>query len=477
MQEAICHLKGWYQAALEMQAKPCYHTMEHQTSEQVDLYMRRASPGNPLPINYSPIEISNNAPSDDEIRLATSKLSNGQAAGASKMRAKHVKDWLRGVRWDEDVEGQGAPGNGDHWRLFAHLVQATRTYGIVPCQLLWIIVVLIPKGGGDYCGIGLLEPIWKVIERIINCRLDSIQLHDSLHSCCHQCRTGTTIIEAKLVQQLSYLELQPFYGVFLDFRKAFDMMDREQCLMTLEGYGAGPWMIQLICGFWWDAIMVCRAAGNYGTTFKAGRGVTRGGPLSAKLFNILVDAVVCKWVRQLKEDGDYEECELAVLTATFFAIFYVNDMYLASWNAGFLQHMLTLLVNLFQQVGLRTNTNKTQTMICTPGWIWTQLPTKSYRWMQRGRVTAAEWNSRDVQCYQCGKGMKAGSLGRHLADVHDIYQQTVVTKDLLEDHPPRNVHSQRPIEWQRPVMPLPRVRGTAPGQLNDAATLQGRAPS
>jgi hypothetical protein len=32
--------------------------------------------------------------------------------------------------------------------------------------------------------------------------------------------------------------------------------------------------------------------------------------------------------------------------------------------------------------------------------------------------------------------MKAGSLGRHLADVHDIYQQTVVTKDLLEDRPP-----------------------------------------
>jgi hypothetical protein len=32
--------------------------------------------------------------------------------------------------------------------------------------------------------------------------------------------------------------------------------------------------------------------------------------------------------------------------------------------------------------------------------------------------------------------MKTGSLGRHLADVHDIYQQTVVTKDLLEDRPP-----------------------------------------
>jgi hypothetical protein len=28
VQEAFCHLKGWYRAAIEMQAKPCYHTME-----------------------------------------------------------------------------------------------------------------------------------------------------------------------------------------------------------------------------------------------------------------------------------------------------------------------------------------------------------------------------------------------------------------------------------------------------------------
>jgi hypothetical protein len=179
-QEAFHHLKGWYQAVSEMQAKPCYHTMKRQTSEQVDLYTRRASPGNPLPINYGPIKINNDAPSDKEIWLATSELSNGRAAGASRMRAKHVKDWLRGIRWEEDAKDQGAPGDGDNWQLFAHLVQATWTYGIIPRQILWIIVVLIPKGDRDYHGIGLLEPIWKVIKQIIGCRLNSIQLHDSL---------------------------------------------------------------------------------------------------------------------------------------------------------------------------------------------------------------------------------------------------------------------------------------------------------
>lgn len=42
--------------------------------------------------------------------------------------------------------------------------------------------------------------------------------------------------------------------------------------------------------------MVCRANRKYGTPFRAGRGVTQGGHLLAKLFNILVDAVALEWL-------------------------------------------------------------------------------------------------------------------------------------------------------------------------------------
>jgi hypothetical protein len=203
--------------------------------------------------------------------------------------------------------------------------------------------------------------------------------------------------------------------------------------MVLEGYGDGPRMIRLICGFWHDAIMVCRAAGNYGTAFKAGRGVTQGGPLSARLFNIMVDAVIREWIQQLQVDGDYKKREFAEYMATFFAIFYVDDAYLASWDAEFLQYVLTHLVHLFERIGLRMNMTKTQTMICTPGKIRTQLSTESYCWMQQGQVSVSKWNSCNVECRQCGKVLKASSLGCHLADVHDIYLQAVVAKELLED--------------------------------------------
>jgi hypothetical protein len=86
----------------------------------------------------------------------------------------------------------------------------------------------------------------------------------------------------------------------------------------------------------------------------------------------------------LREGREYEEDKLLEMMATFFAIFYVDDVYLASQDAGFLQHALDAFVELFERVGLQTNTSKTLTMICTPGRIRTQLPTESYWQMQHG---------------------------------------------------------------------------------------------
>jgi hypothetical protein len=200
-----------------------------------------------------PVKICNNPPHDGEIRDAVVQLSNRRAAGASGMHAEDVKEWLFGIRDEEDPEMPENESGGDNWRLFVQLVQVTWTHGIIHRQLLWSIVVLIPKGGGDFRGIGLLEPCWKVLEQIMDLRLGSINLHDTLHGCLTQRGTGTACIKAKLAQQLLYLELQPFYGVFLDLKKAFDAMDRERCNMILEGYGVGLRMVRLIQNYWCDA--------------------------------------------------------------------------------------------------------------------------------------------------------------------------------------------------------------------------------
>jgi len=61
---------------------------------------------------------------------------------------------------------------------------------------------------------------------VIDKRLEVIALHDSLHGCRTGRGTGTVVIKAKLTQQLAHIEQTPFYGVFIDLKKAFDAMDR-----------------------------------------------------------------------------------------------------------------------------------------------------------------------------------------------------------------------------------------------------------
>ncbi len=265
-------------------------------------------------------------------------------------------------------------------------------------------------------------------------RLNVIKLHKSLHGCQNSRGTGTAIIKAKLAQQLAHLEQRPFFGVFLDLKKAFDSMDRDQCLLVLEGYGAGPNMRRLICHFWENVQMVCHASGNYGVPFKAGRRFTQGGPLSAKLFNILVDAVAREWFVRLQREGstDHDAEYLTELMRSFFTIFYVNDAYFASCDPVFLQMAFDIVVKIFEHVGLETNRLKTQAMVCTPGRIRTQLPTASYHRMRLGFHMSVDWEARRVSCHHCGLKMQARSLPRHLATQHGVYQQIMVAEELLE---------------------------------------------
>ncbi len=62
------------------------------------------------------------------------------------------------------------------------MVQIIFEHGEIPVQMQWVIVVLIPKGGGDYRSIGLIEPVHKMVQLVVDGRLEIIDFHDCLHS-------------------------------------------------------------------------------------------------------------------------------------------------------------------------------------------------------------------------------------------------------------------------------------------------------
>ena len=115
--------------------------------------------------------------------------------------------------------------------------------------MLLTIVVLIPKRGGNYHGIGLVEVAWKMLEGVLDGRLKGVSLHDALHGFREKRECSTGIMEVKLLQQLAFIEQCPLYGVFLDLRKAYDAMDRSRCLKILQDCGIGFKTLRLIQRF------------------------------------------------------------------------------------------------------------------------------------------------------------------------------------------------------------------------------------
>ena len=108
-------------------------------------------------------------------------------------------------------------------------------------ELGWTMLVLIPNGDVDTRNIGLLEVVCKVMEMVIDNRINLVvQFHDVLHGFCAGRGTGTTIMELKLAQYLSNVEQDPLFLVFLELMKAHDNLDRGRLLQTLEVYGETP---------------------------------------------------------------------------------------------------------------------------------------------------------------------------------------------------------------------------------------------
>ena len=432
--------KRWYRAARDTPAQPSFQSMAKQTEEREELYSKVPPPGEPIPIGVTPYAVRDDEPDDAEVReVVRNRLKNGRAGGSSQICAEDIKGWLRGVEDEEDPETR-AEGAGDKWRLFVELIQLVWRTGEIPQQMLWTIIVLIPKGSsGDYRGIGLLEPFWKVVEGIMDVRLGIIEFHPFMHGFVKGRGCGTAGIEAKLAQQLAYLRQTPLYGIFIDLRKAYDAMDRDRCLEIMKGYGVGPNMLGLIRTFWDEQQLVCRAARRYGEPFQAFRGVTQGGPLSPKIFNIMVDAVVREWISQLLYEDGEEATELSDATAAslevglIVALLYADDAYIASTSRDILQDSMDILTDLFDRVGLRTNTEKTKVMTCVNEKIRLRQSEEVYRNQREGFHTERDWRNRRMDCDVCGMELSAQSLSSHLETQHGVFRSRVLDRDLVSE--------------------------------------------
>ena len=111
--------------------------------------------------------------------------------------------------------------------------------------------------------------------------------------------------------------------------------------------------------------MVARVGVYYGTAFQGARGVMPVDLLSPTIFNVVVEALVRKWVTVLISDAE-EQGERGKKGKHQYTIFYADNGMVSSSNPRWIHGAFNTLVVLFHRVGLKTNVGKTVGMVCRP---------------------------------------------------------------------------------------------------------------
>ena len=86
-----------------------------------------------------------------------------------------------------------------------------------------------------------------MVEAIIDTHLRaSISFHDVFHGFHTGRGMGTVILELKLAWELSRVNQDPLFLVFMDLRNSYNTVERGSLLTALEEYCAGPNMCRLL---------------------------------------------------------------------------------------------------------------------------------------------------------------------------------------------------------------------------------------
>ena len=110
--------------------------------------------------------------------------------------------------------------------------------------------------------------MYKLVSSIINSRISAkVKLDDAIHSFRALRGTSTAIMEAKLLVQLCSQSDIPFFMVFLDLKKAYDMLDRFWAMEVLKEYSVGNNLCRIIESQ--GDMMVPRQGGYYGRPLQA----------------------------------------------------------------------------------------------------------------------------------------------------------------------------------------------------------------
>jgi len=233
-----------------------------------------------------------------EVQEALRGLRNFKAPGVSGLLPEFYKIMI------DDVGDDGPPlaPTSPMQKVFATLVNLIWSEGYIPIGWTTDILVTVEKKGDlssrdGYRGVALIEIFIKVITRCASTRI-SMGLENNgriapeqagfrrREECMGQVLTLMEVVRRRNAKKLGTIIL------FIDFKKAYDLVPREALLYKLEACGVRGKTLAFLEGIYARSFMKVRVGGILANEFQVFRGCRQGCAASPISFDVFINDLV-----------------------------------------------------------------------------------------------------------------------------------------------------------------------------------------
>ena len=229
----------------------------------------------------------------------------------------------------------------------------------------WIqsVLVTIPKKGDltdcrNYRTIALMSHVGKIFMMIL---LERLKAQTEEHLADEQAgfrkdrNTVQQILLLRLIAEKAKRKGREVYNCFIDFEKAFDSVYKDVMWATLQSYGIGKRLIEILKDIGDRSRMAVRVGQDIGEWFEMSVGTKQGDPISPNLFITLLERVMDK-VRD-------SESGISVGGMWINNLRFADDIDLIDEEQERLQKNTQVLQKEGNKAGLKINMKKTKTMV------------------------------------------------------------------------------------------------------------------
>ena len=306
-----------------------------------------------------------------EVLYAMEKSANGKAAGVDGVCMEFLKKAVLTVK----LGGENIRYNilaGD----ITHLFNLVLRNGY-PKRWSTTKLVPVPKPKGDpnkmddYRGISVSNSLAKLYSLVMLDRLDAWAEHYGFRA---QGQAGfrhgrgtqdNSFVLHHIIEKCA-AEKKAVYVAFIDFRKAYDLIDRNLLWDCLRSMGVHGDFLNSIRDMYKQVnIKVC-VNGDVSESFQSGIGVKQGDPLSPLLFGLFIDRLEKFLEARLPHVG--MEFRNVFIRSVIRVLLYADDLVLVAETPTELQHLLDALRDFCAQFCMEVNVKKSEVVIFNKRW-------------------------------------------------------------------------------------------------------------